>query len=163
MERKHPHGGDSLVSCLPALHHQYGAVYSQVLSGDRTFTPDVFQHYNTVMPSDSVGPSPQYRQMGRQGCTDGASVGPEHSQEDGIRQAGSGSTRSQHRARHESCWGSLAAMPPSPLPAPPLHNNIQCVPRPWGPLLWGATAATTVGSHLSGSSQWIRAVIPQLP
>lgn len=104
MEREHSHGGESLVSCLAALYLQYGPALSQMLHGDRTFTPDVFhQHCNIVMPSDSVGPGPQERQMGRQGCTDGASVGPEHSQEDGIRQDGSGSTSSQHRARHESC------------------------------------------------------------
>lgn len=88
---------------LHALYLQCGPVLSQVLPGDRTFTSDVFQHYNILMPSESVGPAPQYRQMGRQGCTDRASVGPEHHQEGGTRLDGSGSTRSRHRVRHESC------------------------------------------------------------
>lgn len=68
MEREHSHGGESLVSCLAALYLQYGPALSQMLRGERTFTTDVFQHCNIVMPSDSVGPGPQERQMGRQGC-----------------------------------------------------------------------------------------------
>lgn len=44
MERKqkHPHGGDSTVSCVAAFYLQYGPATSQVLCGDRTLTPDVF-------------------------------------------------------------------------------------------------------------------------
>lgn len=70
--QKAPTWGDSLVSCLAALYLQYGPVLSQVLCGDRTFTPDIFQHYNIVMPSDSVGPGPQYRQACHPRWTDKA-------------------------------------------------------------------------------------------
>lgn len=48
---------------------------------------------------------------------------------------------------------SLVATPPSPTPASPVQSSVQraLVPRPRGPLRWGATAGTEVGSHLGGS------------
>lgn len=101
------HREGTALHCLAALYLQCGPVVSQVLPGDRTLTSDIFQHYNIVMPSGSVGPGPQHRQMGRQGCTNGASVGPEHHQEDGTRRDGSGtqgaSTERGMRAA-EAAW-----------------------------------------------------------
>lgn len=48
---------------------------------------------------------------------------------------------------------NLVATPPSPTPASPMQSRVQRarVPRPRGPLQWGATAGTEVGSHLGGS------------
>lgn len=59
------------------------------------------------MPPDSVGADPQYRQMGRQGCADGASVGPEHSQEmgsGGMALGAQGARTEQGMGAAEAAW-----------------------------------------------------------
>lgn len=145
-ERKLPHRGDNLVSHLAALHLQCGPVLSQVLPGDRTFTPGVFKHYNIVMPSDSVGPDPQNRWAEKAvqtepvwGQSTARKLGPGR-----MALGAQGAGRERGMGAAEAAW-QQCLHPPASTSSTKQHP--MC-PHPQEPLLWSC-------HHCGLSSQWL--------